>query len=58
MDLHGFTPYEKLKGLLGEGTSKSFEVCNNLPLHKILNFGIIGNIRGEIKDERVCSHPI
>ena len=45
MDLHGFTPYEKLKGLLGEGTSKDFEVCNNLPLHKILNFGIIRNKR-------------
>lgn len=28
MDLHGLTPYEKLKGLLGGGTSKSFEVCN------------------------------
>jgi len=27
-----------LKGLPGGGTSKSFEVCNNLPLNKVLNF--------------------
>jgi len=58
MDLHGLTPYEKLKGLLGGGTSKSFEVCNNLPLNKILNFDTNENVRGTIKDERLCSHPI
>jgi len=32
--LHGLTPYEKLKGLLGGGTSKDFEVCNFLLLIK------------------------
>ena len=37
MDLHGLTPYEKLKGLLGGKTPKDFEVSNNLPLDKILN---------------------
>jgi len=50
MGLHGLTPYEKLKGLLGGRTSKSFEVCNNLPLDKILNFGTIENVRGTIKE--------
>ena len=58
MGLHGLTPYEKLKGLLGGGTSKDFEVSNILPLGKILNFGITENVRGAIKDERVYSHPI
>jgi len=53
MGLHGLTPYEKLKGLLGRRTSKDFEVCNSLPLDKIFNFG---TIKGE--DERVYSHPI
>jgi hypothetical protein len=47
-----------LKGLLGEGTPKDFEVSNILLLGKILNFGIIENVRGTIKDERVYSHPI
>jgi hypothetical protein len=38
MDLHGLTPYEKLKGLLeGKNPQKDFEVSNNLPLDKILN---------------------
>ena len=46
------------KVLLGGGTSKSFEVCNNLPLNKILNFDTNENVRGTIKDERLCSHPI
>jgi hypothetical protein len=58
MDLHGLTPYEKLEGLVGGRTSKSFEVCNNLPLDKISNFGTLLNIKGAIKNERVCSHPI
>ena len=56
--LHGLIPYEKLKGLLGGRTSKDFEVCNNLPLHKIPNFGTIENVRDTIKDERVCGHPV
>jgi len=47
-----------LKGLPGGGTSKSFEVCNNLPLDKILNFDINENVRGAIKDERVYSYSI
>jgi len=42
---------ERLKELLGGRTPKSFEVCNILPLDKILNFSTV-------KDERVCSHPI
>jgi len=58
MGLHGLTPYEKLKGLLGEKTPKDFEVCNNLPIDKILNFNTNENVRGVIKDERVYSHPI
>jgi hypothetical protein len=58
MGLHGLTPYEKLKGLLGGKTPKDFEVSNNLPLDKILNFDTNENVRGAIKDERVCSHPI
>jgi len=58
MGLHALTPYEKLKGLLEGETSKDFEVCNNLPPGKILNFNTNENIRGAIKDERVCSHPI
>jgi len=29
-----------------------------LPLDKILNLDIVGNIRGAIKDERVYNHPI
>jgi len=58
MGLHGLTPYEKLKGLLGGRTSKDFEVSNNLPFDKILNLDIVGNVRGAIKDERVYSHPI
>jgi hypothetical protein len=37
-----------LKGLLGGKTSKDFEVCNNLPLDKILNFDT-KNRRGTIK---------
>gem|GEM_PF-6396597 len=43
MGLHGLTPYEKLKGLLGEMTPKDFEVSNNLPIDKILNFDINEN---------------
>jgi hypothetical protein len=39
-----------LKGLLGEGTPKDFEVSDILLLDKILNFGIIENVRGTIKD--------
>jgi hypothetical protein len=58
MGLHGLTPYEKLKGLLGGKTQKDFEVSNNLPLDKILNFNTNGNVKGTIKDERVYSHPI
>ena len=54
--LHGLNPYEKLKGLPGEKTPKDFEVFNNLPIDKILNFDT--NERGAIKDERVFSHPI
>jgi hypothetical protein len=42
MGLHGLTPYEKLKGLLGD---------NNLPLDKISNFGYLKCKRGSIKDE-------
>jgi len=38
MGLHGLTPYEKLKGLLGGKTQKDFEVSNILPFDKILNF--------------------
>jgi hypothetical protein len=56
--LHGLTPYEKLKGLPGGKTSKNFEVSNNLPLDRILNFDTNENVRGAIKDERVFSHPI
>ena len=58
MGLHGLTPYEKLKGLLGGKTSTDFEVSNNLRLDKILSFDINENVRGVIKDERVYSHPI
>jgi hypothetical protein len=58
MGLHGLTPYEKLKGLLGGRTPKDFEVSNNLPFDKILILDIVGNVRGAIKDERVYSHPI
>jgi hypothetical protein len=58
MGLHGLTPYEKLKGLLGGKTPKDFEVCNVLPLHKILNFDTNENVRGAIKDERVSSYLI
>jgi hypothetical protein len=47
-----------LKELQGGKTSKDFKVCNNLPLNKILNFDTIENVRGAIKDERVCSHTI
>jgi len=47
-----------LKGLLGGKTSKDFEVSNNLPLDRILNFDTNENVRGAIKDERVYSHPI
>jgi hypothetical protein len=47
-----------LKGLLGGGTPKDFEVSNNFLLDKILNFNTNGNVRGAIKDERVCSHPM
>jgi hypothetical protein len=47
-----------LKGLLGEGTPKGFEVSNILLLGKILNFGIVKDVRGRIKDERVCSYSI
>jgi len=36
--LHGLNPYEKWKGLPGEKTPKDFEVFNNLPIDKILNF--------------------
>jgi hypothetical protein len=36
--LHGLTPYEKLKGLLGGKTQKDFEVSNILPFDKTLNF--------------------
>jgi hypothetical protein len=56
--LHGLTPYEKFKGLIGGKTSKSFEVSNNLSFNKILNFDTNGNARSTIKDERVYSHPI
>jgi len=56
--LHGLTPYKKLKELLGGKTSTDFEVCNNLPFEKILDFDTNENVRGVIKDERVCSHPI
>jgi len=55
--LHGLIPYEKLKGLLGGKTPKDFEVSNNLPLDRNLNFDINENVRCAIKDERVC-HPI
>jgi hypothetical protein len=47
-----------LKDLPGGGTSIDFEVSNNLPLNKILNFDTIENVRGTIKDERVYSRPI
>jgi hypothetical protein len=43
MGLHGLTPYEKLKGLLGD---------NNLLLDKISNFGTSKNMRVIIKYER------
>jgi hypothetical protein len=56
--LHRLTPYEKLKGLLGGKTPKDFEVCNILPLDRILNLGIVGNVISAIKDERVYSQPI
>ena len=55
--LHGLTSYEKLKGLLGGKTPKDFEVSNNLPLDKILNFDTNENVRDAIKDERVYSYP-
>jgi hypothetical protein len=58
MGLHGLTPYEKLKGLLGGKTPKDFEVSDNLLLDKILNFDTNENVRGAIKDERAYSHPI
>jgi len=58
MCLHGLTPYEKLKGLLEGETSTVFEISNNLPLDKILNFDTNENVRGAIKDERIYSHPI
>jgi len=47
-----------LKGLIGGKTPKDFEVSNNLLLDEILNFDIVENVRGAIKDERVYSHPI
>jgi hypothetical protein len=56
--LHGLTPYEKLKGLLGGKTPKDFEVSNNFPLDRILNFDTNENVRSAIKDERVYSRPI
>jgi len=58
MGLHGLTPYKKLKELQEGKTLKSFEACNNLFLDKIFNFGIIGNVRGKIKDEILWFHPI
>jgi hypothetical protein len=56
--LHGFIPYEKLKGLLGGKTSKDFEVFNNSPLDRNLNSDTNENVRGAIKDERVYSQAI
>jgi hypothetical protein len=53
MDLHGFTPYEKFKGLLRGKTPKDFEVSSNLPLDRILNFDTNENVGGVIKDEKV-----
>jgi hypothetical protein len=47
-----------LKGLPGGKTPKDFEVFNNLPIDKILNFDTNENVGGAIKDERVYSHPI
>jgi len=41
MGLHGLTPYEKLKGLLGGTTPKDFKVYNKLSLDKISNFSTI-----------------
>jgi len=40
------------------GTSIDFEVSNILPLHKVSNLGILRNVRGAIKDERVWSNTI
>jgi hypothetical protein len=47
-----------LKELQGGKTSKDFKVCNNLTLDKTLNLDTNENVRGAIKDERVCSHTI
>jgi hypothetical protein len=40
MGLHGLTPYEKLKGVLGD---------NKLLLDKISNFGIIEKLEVQLK---------
>lgn len=39
--MHGLTPYEKLKKLLGGKTTKDFEVSNDLPLDKNKNSNIL-----------------
>jgi len=46
------------KVYLEERPPKYFEVSNNLPLDKILNFNTNKNVRGAIKNERVFSHQI